>query len=649
MRSRPIRRAQLISPFGVGAMVVMPDGNSLMGAGLDHWFEREGGDTDSRRIDIDEFRVEEWRLQRLLRVSHFRLPPDYREFRPGEAPTNTGLTVPYVRFPQWHFCSRCDLLMERPLAEHGRIRCPECEAGKHYGILRQVPFVAMCSYGHIQDFPWREWVHRTGSPPTGEKMRLVATGSATLAGQEVRCECGKRRTLGHITEASEDGTTTYLSSNLMPGARFNCQGQMPWHGGNDSQRCALPLRGTLRSASNVYYSTIRSALYLPRTSGAVPSELVSLLEEPPLSTLLHLLKGSGVDIGPDVLRSQQPQLLDPFSDDQVQAAITLVVGNGAGAKDAIPREIEGDDAETAFRRPEFEVLRTTRDDQQLSIRQLPIGEYAGEIRKHFSRIMLVDKLRETRALVGFNRVFPEQGHDIDNRKALLRRKPPERPNDWLPAYTVYGEGIFLEFHEKSIHAWEQGDRVKARVAPLVAHYSDVQQNRKLQQRSVTSRFVLVHTLAHLLMNRLTFECGYSSAALRERLYVSSGPGAEMAGLLIYTAAGDAEGTMGGLVRMGKPGNLEAVLQRALEGAQWCSADPVCMEAGERGGQGPDSCNLAACHNCSLVPETACEEFNRFLDRALLVGSLSEPGLGFFGARVPDGAQTQLEIGTTAQV
>ena len=103
----------------------------------------------------------------------------------------------------------------------------------------------------------------------------------------------------------------------------------------------------------------------------------------------------------------------------------------------------------------------------------------------------------------------------------------------------------------------------------------------------------------------------------------------MAGILIYTAAGDAEGTMGGLVRMGKQGYFEPMVLKALEKASWCSADPVCMEMGGRGGQGPDNCNLAACHNCGLVPETACEEFNRFLDRALVIGSLDSSDIGYF--------------------
>ena len=102
-------------------------------------------------------------------------------------------------------------------------------------------------------------------------------------------------------------------------------------------------------------------------------------------------------------------------------------------------------------------------------------------------------------------------------------------------------------------------------------------------------------------------------------------------MLIYTAAGDSEGTMGGLVRMGKPGNLEPTILSALERAQWCSSDPVCMELGEKG-QGPGSMNLAACHSCGLLPETACETFNRFLDRALVTGSPTNPSLGFLSDR-----------------
>jgi hypothetical protein len=239
----------------------------------------------------------------------------------------------------------------------------------------------------------------------------------------------------------------------------------------------------------------------------------------------------------------------------------------------------------------------------------------------------VDVLRETRALRGFTRVRDDV-LKLSVGKALLRRESIPPSHDWLPAYVVKGEGIYIELNAECLAAWESRAEVRARAGKLTARYDDVASQRGTLTRELSPRFVLLHTLGHLLINELIFTCGYSSASLRERLYASETPGREMAGLLIYTAAGDSEGTMGGLVRMSSPRDLNQVIKSALSDARWCSTDPVCMEAGETG-QGPDSCNLAACHGCSLLPETACEEFNRFLDRGLVVGTFKDPALGFF--------------------
>ncbi len=287
-----------------------------------------------------------------------------------------------------------------------------------------------------------------------------------------------------------------------------------------------------------------------------------------------------------------------------------------------------DDPETAFRRAEYVTLRSGHVERQLITRMVSRSEYQSPVGRFFSKVTLVEKLRETRVFTGFARVYPDKAMTPVERNAQLWRQPPVKPNRWLPAYIVYGEGIYLEFDPRLLQEWEVQPEVVRRIEPLNSRYQSVQLNRRLRPRLITPRLVLLHTLSHLLMNQLTFECGYGSASLRERLYISTVQGAEMAGVLIYTAAGDAEGTLGGLVRMGKPGNLEPLIRRALSKAQWCSADPVCMELGERG-QGPDSCNLAACHNCGLVPETSCEEFNRFLDRGVVVGTLERPDLGFF--------------------
>jgi hypothetical protein len=123
------------------------------------------------------------------------------------------------------------------------------------------------------------------------------------------------------------------------------------------------------------------------------------------------------------------------------------------------------------------------------------------------------------------------------------------------------------------------------------------------------------------MRQLAFSCGYSAASLRERVYASAGPSPE-AGLLIYTAAGDSEGTLGGLVRQGQAPRLARTLLTSLECAAWCSSDPLCRESP---GQGLGSMNLAACHGCSLVAETSCERGNLLLDRVMIVGDEKTPG------------------------
>jgi hypothetical protein len=228
-------------------------------------------------------------------------------------------------------------------------------------------------------------------------------------------------------------------------------------------------------------------------------------------------------------------------------------------------------------------------------------------------------------------VFAETNRDLASQQGMLRLGPPDEM--WLPAYMVFGEGIFLTLDEELLRQWESQQAIQDRVTPLIINYTAHRRARHLRHRHIGARYILLHTLAHLLINRLTYECGYSSAALRERIYVSENSIAPMAGILIYTAAGDAEGTLGGLVRMGSPGRLEPLLEHALAGSQWCSADPVCMEMGTSGGQGPGSMNLAACHGCCLIPETACEEFNCLLDRGLVIGTFDNQAIGFFSLAI----------------
>jgi Domain of unknown function (DUF1998) len=625
MIKNPIRRAQLIAPFGVGAMMVVKDGTSLISGGLDHWYEYEKTNT-SNLVNKTEFRVEEWRLQRLLNVDDFRLPPDYRDV--DENVPNKYLRVPFLRFPQWHFCPGCKSLYQLSLTAREKPRCQICAEKDKRRFLAQVPFVAMCEKGHIQDFPWTEWVHKSVAPSCGMRMRIVATGGSSLGAQIVKCECGMERSLSKIT--TEDILSKKLDKNDI---YYGCQGKKPWLGTEESSPCGGALRGSLRSASNLYYPDVRTAIYLPRGNSEVPQDLITLLEEPPLSSSINVLAGLTQNITPHMLRDINDTnafLLKEFTDTHIEKALQIITSNNMEVTNPIAIDIDKNEPETAFRREEFEILRASRNEETLIIKESCIDHYSLSLNKYFSRINLISKLRETRVLAGFTRILPENDLSFDEKKSLLRRTSKE---NWLPAYVVHGEGIFLELNEQWLQRWEERIDVSKRASPLIKQYQLLTQNKKIRHKPIGSRFILLHTFAHLLINRLTFECGYGAAALRERLYVSDNLTAPMAALLIYTAAGDSEGTMGGLVRMGQIGKLEPVIQRALLDAEWCSADPVCMETGLGNRQGADSYNLAACHNCALIPETACEEFNRFLDRGLVVGKVENRELGYFAISV----------------
>jgi hypothetical protein len=607
----PLRRSQLVRPFGVGSMSTFPDGVSLMVAGLDHWFDGSG---PGNHIDLDEFIVEEWRLERRLRVDHLRLPPDLRPARGARDRPNLDLTIPAVRFPEMHVCQRCSTLTQVPATERGRVRCPSCEADGRWGSLTQVQFVAMCEAGHIQDFPFREWVHRSVSPACHLPMRLYGSSGSSLVSVFVECGCTKRRNLAGITDAVGEGRTVLshrLASREGPeqGDGYLCAGARPWLGRHDREGCDHPIRAGLRSASNTYFPSTAASVYVPREQAGVPADVAAKLELPPVSTWIRTLRDVGVEPTASQLRGKYPGLVpDPLEDAALDAWLRGEDGDGP--------ELE-DSSEEAFRVLEYEALSSPRSDRQLTVRQLPLDGYDSWLVDVVDRISLVERLRVTTAFTGFGRI----GGDVDMTPEELGRRTqmlwadPPAGRSWLPASIVYGEGIFLRFDLDRLAAWESRPEVAERSGRLEDLYRRVTERRKVSDRDIPPRFVLLHTLAHLLIDQLAFEAGYSSTSLAERLYVSEHR--KMAGILVYTAAGDSEGTLGGLVRLGRPGLLEPILRRAIDRSRWCSSDPVCSELAEAGGQGPDSCNLAACHDCAVLPETACEEFNRFLDRHLV--------------------------------
>lgn len=180
---------------------------------------------------------------------------------------------------------------------------------------------------------------------------------------------------------------------------------------------------------------------------------------------------------------------------------------------------------------------------------------------------------------------------------------------------------------KTIDSWIEAHPAVVERAARLNHNYATSFIGKNHPRTITPKFLMLHTLSHLLISQLSFECGYSIASLSERLYCAEeSDGKKMAGIFIYTASGDAEGTLGGLVRQGRPDAFPRILRKAIANAKTCSNDPVCIMSR---GQGRDSLNLAACHACGLLPETCCEERNAFLDRGVIVGTYENPEIGFW--------------------
>lgn len=189
-------------------------------------------------------------------------------------------------------------------------------------------------------------------------------------------------------------------------------------------------------------------------------------------------------------------------------------------------------------------------------------------------------------------------------------------SSWLPAVELFGEGIFFTINEFILSKWEGIHSVRKRADEILKRFekAEIVLHKDVE---VTPRFLLLHTLSHLLIRELESTAGYPAASLKERIYCSRDK--KMAGVLIYTTVADIVGSLGGIIESGEPKEFLTLLDGAFKHAEWCSLDPVCTE---HEGQGPGWLNRAACHACSLIPEPSCEYGNVFLDRVFIKGSES---------------------------
>lgn len=619
-----LRREQLITPFGTGAMSVLPDGTSIVVGGLDHWFP------DDLKLDMNEFEIDDWRLASRLGVRHLYSPPHIQNSGTYSFQRGSGskTRIPVLRFPTWYFCKdfRCRRMEQRELDFIGRLDCPDPihAAGKYRApAMFQVPFVSMCESGHLNDFPWKQWVHRSVDPTCEGVIRFSPSGNSNPQGTRVSCDkCKSSRNLDRIS--SEINGRSFLSTTLEAGKIFICEGKRPWLGGKAQEICNKDIRGSFRGASNLYFSMVETSLYIPSDTQNISSELLELLSRGNLVAAKVLSKGDPKQAAA-LARSIDEQLggyLKPFSDSEIESAYVEILIPSQ------PRNRISGQTREEYLRMEFELFQKELKNDRLRIQE-PSGKYGDIIQSYFSAIKLVPILVETTALWGFSRVQSKPHMTFDEGRSMLVLNPSKAfsHGSWLPAKQNFGEGIFIQFDEHKLNEWESSQEVIKRFQKFTQDtFTD-----SFMSLNLTPRYALLHTFSHLLIKQLVFYCGYSQASLKERLYVSEGP-PSMAGILIYTASGDSEGTLGGLVRMGNPGLLEQIMEQALREAEWCSNDPICSESSDFTEEGESFNRLSACYACALIPETACESFNLFLDRSLVVSNGLTENVSFFQLR-----------------
>ena len=597
-----VRAAQAVLQYGVGAMVDFPD-QTLVTAAPEYW-------SGTSRIFDDRF-------AKALDVDYFALPTD----------------IAYARFPEWYFCPKCRTFqpLSKWIAEYRRkargkmleldenmvnhMQCPECKQD-----LVVARIVTVCEDGHLNDFPWIKWVHaRSKKPICGNpslKFKTGASGSEGLEGLSVECSCGARTTL----KDAFDKDVFERMDKEESAFGFRCEGHHPFN--HIKVACSKYPRTVQRGASSVYFPVTHSSLVIPPYADKLNTkieqsnayeECMTIIadEETPEDKLALITRRLPKWVEKIALE------IGAFKSDVEKILIGKWLNTSSEVIDV---------TSVKYRFEEYMALTG-----EISTPKGSLGDFAREAMSieqyglpHIKSISLIDKVRVVTALTGFSRINPAMSKD-DIGFVSVKRSDTR----WYPAYEVRGEGIFIEFNQQDIDQWVSGNpEVVKRAARLNDNYvgSFIGKNHP---RVVSPKFIMLHTISHLLITQLSFECGYSIASLSERLYCSeTADGKEMAGILIYTSSGDSEGTLGGLVRQGRPDAFPRIFRKAVNSAKTCSNDPVCIMSR---GQGRDSLNLAACHACALLPETCCEERNAFLDRAMIVGTFEDCEIGFWSS------------------
>lgn len=595
MSNGQLRSSQMVTTFGPGAMVDLPDASVLI-AGLEYWNHDKN---NINAIEIEEPRLIA-KLKKLVDAPNLALllPPPASDASHGFRPD-----VVAWRFPEW-FIVQQTVITKQGFRRRRLVHLNALQNNQYRDEDRKlqkvvpVRFVRACTKGHVGDIDWKAFVHGEGGSCSRDLWLEERGTTGDLSEVYINCECGAVRPMSQAAR-----------SELR--ALGNCNGSRPWLGPGNRERCGEANRLLIRSASNAYFPQLMSVISIPDLRSPVDDVVRALWDDflSDVETVAELAK---------CRKKPTPALrLAGIDDDAVLAAINRVRGGFLG-QDRSVKEVE------------YEALADARDEMgadtpegDFFARALPRSEWDAPWTRVIDRIVLVHRLREVVAQVGFTR-FESGGTDTQGELNLnVQTAPLALGISWLPAVENRGEGVFLQFNPEAIASWLEKPAVKSRGAKLAVGFTAWKAEHTGSSREFPGLpYYLLHTLSHLLMTAISLECGYPASSLRERIYTLPG----RYGILIYTGSNDSEGTLGGLVMAGR--EISRHLRRALDMGGLCSNDPVCaFHEPSRHDQQP--LLGSACHGCLLVAETSCEQRNEFLDRALLVATVDSHGEEFF--------------------
>ena len=607
-----IRPSQVTRTFGPGS-IYDNEQDSMVVMGLDYWRP------ESFKIISDPILL-------MSLAENFPNVHDLVSTSSYNDPENPG-NIPIRSFPRWGFCPVCKKLVD---GRNGRtwkgmicdsVECAreaEKENGKEKPHTFPVRFVTACKNGHLDEFPWYNWVHRKGkgekecSPAEAQMYIRDDTKSLSLTAKSVECtNCNRSEKL--TSALSEDG--------LMSAGIFGCTKERPWLKTRDS-KCVdkntgepVQMRGIFKGASNMYFPIVRSAVTIPPFSDEL-SEFVTTKNDE-VETAIKNAKGNEELLQYGLNIAAQPW------------GIKNNDGTGEGrwtVKQVLDKREKIIDFQNRENRDiykiEFEQLNSGEDfdDVEFSTKNIDVTESRVKFAKYLDKLVLIRKCRVVSAITGFTRIEANESGTAGFASLASENY------DWLPVVENRGEGIFISFNNDMINSWYKGNERLVERMNAISTYQGQPALQKKKDAHHTPKYVFLHTLSHAIMKNLGRQAGYTTASITERIYCDD----EMAGIFIFTASPSSDGALGGLTEIGRQNpdgtsNIWSLLEGAVDFSTDCSCDPLCsMQEPEKTQQQTG----AACHACMLLPETCCEKMNFLLDRYMVSHTLHSQRDGF---------------------